>query len=325
MGWFDEQIRERKQHDQDVLEDAFFSIAGAVSGKRIFRMLNDESRRTFTAIEEVLKYYHIKSREIPEGMKDRNEQLEYLMRPYGIMRRSVNLEKGWYQDAIGAMLAVRKTDGTAAALIPTGLTGYSFTDENGRKVKVNRKNAEQFEVEAISFYKAFPLSKIGISGLLRYLVMCLSKADFILFGAAALALTLIGLLAPKINYLIFSDVLASGSMRLLFAITVFSVCVSVSTLLISSVKRLLMARIETKLGLSIEAATMMRILSLPADFFKDYSAGELSSRAGYIGALCNTIISVLLGTGLTSLFSCSISRRFLVMQERLWFQRCCFF
>lgn len=303
MGWFDEQIKERKQHDQDVLEDAFLSIAGAVSGRRISQKLNDESRRTLTAIGEILKYYRVKSREIPDGMKDRNEQLEYLMRPYGIMRRSVDLEKGWYKDAIGAMLAVRETDGAAVALIPTGLLGYSYTDESGRKVKVNRKNAEQFEVEAVSFYKAFPLSKIGIAGLFGYIVMCLSKADFILFGIAALALTLIGLLAPKINYLIFSDVLASGSMRLLFAITVFSVCVSVSTLLISSVKRLLMARIETKLGLSIEAAAMMRILSLPADFFKDYSAGELSSRAGYIGALCNTLLSVLLGTGLTSLFS----------------------
>lgn len=303
MGWFDEQIKERKQYDQNVLEDSFLSIAGAVSGKRLSQMLNDENRRSLTAIGEILKYYHVKSREVPDNMKDRNEQLEYLMRPYGIMRRSVNLEKGWYKDAVGAMLAVRKSDGTVAALIPTGLSGYSFTDENGKRIKVNRRNADLFEVEAISFYKAFPLSKIGIAGLLQYTAMCLSPADFILFGIATLALTLIGLLSPKISHLIFSDVLESGSMRLLYAITVFSICVSLSTLLISSVKRLLMARIETKMSLSVEAATMMRILSLPADFFKDYSAGELSSRAQYIGALCNTLISVVLGTGLTSLFS----------------------
>ncbi len=33
------------------------------------------------------------------------------MRPYGIMRRTVYLEKGWYKDAIGAMLGVMKETG----------------------------------------------------------------------------------------------------------------------------------------------------------------------------------------------------------------------
>ena len=48
---------------------------------------------------------------------------------------------------------------------------------------------------------------------------------------------------------------------------------------------------------------MMRILSLPATFFKTYSAGELSSRAQYINGLCTQMTSMALTTGLTSLFS----------------------
>ena len=32
MGWFDEQIKQRKQNDQDVFTDAFINIAGAVMG-----------------------------------------------------------------------------------------------------------------------------------------------------------------------------------------------------------------------------------------------------------------------------------------------------
>jgi ABC-type bacteriocin/lantibiotic exporter with double-glycine peptidase domain len=77
----------------------------------------------------------------------------------------------------------------------------------------------------------------------------------------------------------------------------------VSTLLIGVLKSLLMARINTKLSLAVEAATMMRVLSLPPSFFKSYSAGELSGRAQYIGSLCNMLISTLLSTGLTSVFS----------------------
>ena len=48
---------------------------------------------------------------------------------------------------------------------------------------------------------------------------------------------------------------------------------------------------------------MMRVMSLPADFFKQYSSGELSSRASQVGTLCRMLVSTVLSTGLTSLFS----------------------
>lgn len=48
---------------------------------------------------------------------------------------------------------------------------------------------------------------------------------------------------------------------------------------------------------------MMRILSLPADFFKAYSSGDLSSRAQYINLLCQQMVTVVLSTAMTSLFS----------------------
>ena len=48
---------------------------------------------------------------------------------------------------------------------------------------------------------------------------------------------------------------------------------------------------------------MMRVLSLPADFFKKYSSGELSSRAQYIQSICSMLVSTVISTGLTSVFS----------------------
>lgn len=124
-----------------------------------------------------------------------------------------------------------------------------------------------------------------------------------MIALATLALSLIGMFSPMISKLLFDRVLMSGSVRLLIAITVFSVCVSISTLLISAVKNMIAARIETKLNISVDAATMMRIMSLPADFFKQYSAGELSNRASQVGVLCKMLASTVLSAGLTSVFS----------------------
>lgn len=304
MGWFDEQIRQRKQHDDDVFSDSFVNMASAVMGAKVSAALNDTGAATKSAIDEILKFYHVKSREIPDGIKDKNEQLEFLLRPYGIMRRTVKLEGAWYRDAVGAMLGVFKSDGSVVALLPTGLSGYSYFDaKTGKRKKINRKNRGLFEEEAVAFYKPFPLKKLGISSLLKFILQTLSVSDFVLIALATLAVSLIGLFSPRLNKLLFSDVLSSGSVRLLAALAVFMVAVSVSSMLISSVKGLITARINTKLSVSVEAATMMRVMSLPADFFKEYSSGELSSRAMQISALCNMIISAVLSTGLTSIFS----------------------
>lgn len=303
MGWFDEQIKQRKQNDDDMFAEAFSGIAHAVTGTKIAG-INNEAQRTKNAVDEILHYYHVKSIEVPDSVREINERLEYLLRPYGIMRRTVKLEKGWYKEAVGAMLAVKKKDGSAVALIPSGFSGYSYFDEEtGKRVRVGRKTQLLFEDEAIAFYASFPLKKIGMKDLAMHIVKSLSVADFVLVALATLAVTLIGLLTPELTNLLFSEVLDSGSLRLLLAIAVFMICVTFSSLLISGVKALLTARINTKMGLSVQAATMMRILSLPADFFKKYSAGDLASRSNSVQALCNMLVSAVLSTGLTSIFS----------------------
>ena len=304
MGWFDEQIRDRKHNDDEAFAEAFANMASAVTGGKIEASLNNDRAVTKDAIDEILRYYHVKSREVPDEIGDVNEQLEYLMRPFGIMRRTVTLEKGWYRDAVGAMLGVLRESGRVVALIPTGISGYSYFDyDTGKRKKINHKNQQLFEAEAIAFYKPFPLKKISLPSLASYIVRTLSASDFVMIALATLALSLIGMFSPMISKLLFDRVLMSGSVRLLIAITVFSVCVSISTLLISAVKNMIAARIETKLNISVDAATMMRIMSLPADFFKQYSAGELSNRASQVGVLCKMLASTVLSAGLTSVFS----------------------
>lgn len=304
MGWFDEQIRQRKKNDDEMFADAFAGIAGAVMGARVTAAMNSERQKARNAVDEILKFYRIRPGELPESVTDLNEQLEFLLRPHGVMRRAVNLEKGWYRDASGAMLAVRKSDGAPVALLPSGLSGYAFFDETkGKRVRINRKNQDLFEEEALAFYTSFPLRKMGLKDLVLFTVRTLSVADFVLFALVTLAVTLIGLLSPKLTNLLLSDVLESGNLRLLLSLAVFMVCVSASSLLIGGVRSLLMARINTKTDLAVQAASMMRVLSLPADFFKEYASGDLSVRASQISTLCSMLIQAVLSTGLTSLFS----------------------
>ena len=304
MGWFDEQIRQRRDADNAVFEDSFLNMAGAVMGRRMSEALNDDRQKAADAIGEILKYYHVKPQEVPETITDMNEVLEYLLRPSGIMRRNVNLDKGWYRDAVGAMLGTRADDGSLVALIPTGLKGYSFVDlTTGKRVKLTNRTEKLIERGAIAFYKPFPLQKMGMGSLLKYILEQIAPADAALIAISMLACTLVGMLTPKLNQMLFSDVLASGSATVLLGMGVFMACVAISSILLGTARSLVTARVGTKLNLCVEAATMMRILSLPPDFFKSYSAGELSNRSQYLNALASQMVSVAMSTGLTSIFS----------------------
>lgn len=304
MGWFDEQIRERKKNDAMVFEESFVQIAQSVLGKKLAAGILDDAALTKNAIDSVLKYYGIKPKEIPDNLRDADEQLEYLLRPNGIMRRNVQLEKGWHKDAYGAMLGRRRDNGKMVALIPGKFSGYSFTDEEtGKTIRISKQNEDMIEREALAFYLPFPLKKMKMTSLLQYILGMVSGGDVALFTGETLLLTLIGMLLPLLNRSLFSDVTGSGSGQALLAITVFMICVIASSTLIGIAKSVAIVRINTKLHMSVEAASMMRIMSLPASFFKKYSAGELASRSSHISELCDMLINSVLSVGLTGIFS----------------------
>ena len=252
MGWFDEQIKQRKQSDDQLFEEAFIRMADAVLGTRMASAYQSDEAKASGEIGEILKYYKIKPREVPDTVKGLDDRLEYLLRPHGIMRRNVQLQKGWYKDATGAMLGRRKDDGSVVALIPRGLTGYACYDAKAAQwVKIGRKNEDLFDDEAICFYKPFPLTKLTVPTLMRYLVECFDKADIILVALATLAVSLVGLLLPRLNALLFGQVIHSGSLSMLLGMAVFMISVSISQLLIQSINTLLTGRIQAKLNLSV--------------------------------------------------------------------------
>ncbi len=304
MGWFSEQIKQRKNSDNDAFFESFENIADAVMGRKVASAMNYNKAVAQSSIDIILKYYHIKSIEIPSHIDDVNEQLEYLLRPNGIMRRKVKLEKGWYKDAVGPMLGIFKDTGHVVAIIPSGFAGYRYYDiENEKFLKVNRENQDLFDEEAFAFYKPFPLKKLSIASLIKYTLSTMSVSDAMLMLISTLAVTLVGMFSPQITNILFSAVIENESIRLLLAILVFSVCVSISSMLFSVVKSLINAKLNTKMSINIQAATMMRVMSLPASFFKGYSAGDLYTRVSGIDTLCSMLVSTLFSTGLTAIFS----------------------
>jgi len=304
MGWFDEQIKQRRESDQDILEDSFFRMSSVVMDKWSANRLEDERLIARQAIDDILKYYHQKPADIPEDITNFAEQLEIALRPSGLMVREVELEENWFSDAYGPMLGYMKDTDTAVALLPGGVFGYYFKDPaTGRKTRVTRKTAKLFAREALCFYQPLPMKKLGIPDLLLYMKKNISQGDIILIVAATLAVTLVGMIEPRVYSLITGTIMKNHNMNLMIGMCVFLLCSAFVSQMIGLIRTLLMDRINTKTSQAVEASVMMRILSLPVSFFRKYSSGELSSRADSVSSLCGMILNNILSIGLSSLMS----------------------
>ena len=221
MGWFENQIEERRNADDQLLEDSFVKVAGVVLGKRTAEKIGDARIVSKSAIDEIVKYYHCKPVEVPEAIETTEDQLAYCLRPHGLMYRTVELTEDWYRDAFGPILAFTKEEELPVALLPGAVYGYTYLDlETGKRKRIDKRSAAQFLSEAVCFYRPLPQKKLGIPDLFLYMKSCISMSDVVMIVAATLALTLIGLAMPRITRALTGPVLASGRADALVGIAV---------------------------------------------------------------------------------------------------------
>ena len=240
---------------------------------------------------------------VPDKVDDVDEQLEFLLRPSGIMRRRVELLGSWYKDGIGPLLAATK-DGKVIALLPGKFGGYTYFDHSSaKKVKVTKKTAEHIGIDAYCFYKALPSGKLTVRDLLIFMVSSFDFSALVMAAATTLAVTLLGMLIPYANKQLFTNVITSGQNFQVLAVAVLLFGASLSTALINITSQVLIAKITIKVNVAVQSASMARVLTLPASFFKEYSAGNLAQRLSNLNMLSGQMEGIIIKTGLSTLMS----------------------
>lgn len=304
MRWLESQIDARARLDAELTERAYAKLAGSVTdAESAPRFEVDDLEQVEGAVRSCLAYNGLEAGDVPDSVRDIDERIDWLCRPSGTMHRTVNLEKGWQRQAFGALLGKLDT-GEVIALLPRGLHGYCYKEPGtGRKVKVTKDVASHIQAEAVFFYKPLPAHSLRVRDLFTFIVRVFSRSDYTMIVIMAVVAALIGLVPPWANKIAFGMVVPSGDASLVIPIAGLLVGTAVSTVLISASRNLVMARLSTKLGVTIEAAAFGRILLLPPSFFKKYASGDLASRIFSLSSLAQNIASMSLGVGLTSLLS----------------------
>ncbi len=297
MGWFDDQIREKIKSDQEVFEDSIFNMAASVVDSSGEKDINDKRFVTRKAVEEIIKYYGYKPKDSDGDLKD-------IVKSYGIMYRQVRLHGDWYDDAHGPMLAYYGEDEEAIALMPKQIKGYAFYDyKKGKEVRVDRKTAANIKEEAFCFYKPLPRRKLGVADLVHYAIQCLAFGDFLILAGLILLATLISMLSPALTAVLTEFVLDQKNIAMLAGTAILFIVAEVTSQIITAFAQLMEERIDVKMSVNVEAATMSRVLSLPMSFYKGFSSGELSSRVSSVSMLCKLIVDNIFTSLLSIIFS----------------------
>ena len=261
-----------------------------------------EEAETKQAIFQILNHFGASVPEIPKNIKNLGEQLEYILRPSGMMKRAIKLNGSWWKNGTGAILAHKK-NGEVVALIPNKFYGYHYIDKSGKKINLKKSNVQEFGKEAFGFYQPLPSGPVKIVDLLKFMAKNVSPTSIMMLLGVYLVMQLLGMTLPYVTNIIYGIVVPSGSLDLLKTVSMTLVGLLVGRLSIKIIQECLRARIHGKLNLAINSAIMMRLFNLPVNFFKNYSSGDLAGRSGYVAILCRTISETFLSTVLTALFS----------------------
>ena len=302
MGWFEHQIDERRREDDRRLDESLRGLSDAITG-RSTREGTDAAVRARSALSAVLAYYGEKLPEDLDTVKrgDIEGFIDNDLRVTGIMARPVRLTHGWRTEAVGAMLGFLK-DGSPVALLPRTRGGYravGLADGKGS----SSHGLPELKEEAYCFYRPLPLRALKIPDLVVFMLKSLDRSDYAAVVAATAAATLLGMLVPSLNRIIFGPVISLGRGSIIIPVFCLLVGIGVSQVLLGCVRSLCMSRLNTKIDVPLEAAIMMRVLSLPASFFARYQTGDLSSRVTSVSIVAKTLQSLILTGTLNSLFS----------------------
>lgn len=218
--------------------------------------------------------------------------------------RLVSLPAGWHKQDIGIMIGYWGEEKQLAALLPSSPEHYrAVTPGHPQGIPIDDETAEQIAKDAFACYAGFPARALKVMDLLKFMFRQCWKADYRTIIITSLVAGLIPLATPIITETIFQDIIPILDRQGLATVTQALMVTSFTTAALSIVRSIAIMRIATKIEITSESALWGRLLSLPPNFFRRYTVGELAGRMGGLGGVKGLVSGNFVGTVFSFIFS----------------------
>lgn len=217
--------------------------------------------------------------------------------------RQVRLDDGWWRGEQGPLLGFLKDDSQPIALLPRRRSGYELVDAPGSAGRVvDAAVAATLAPIAYTFYRPFPAGPVGFTTLVRFgAAGCQRELRAIL--VTGLLIGLVGMALPIATGILIDTIIPSTDRTQLGQwIAILLVCTA-ATALFQVTRSVALIRLEMKMAYAVQAAVWDRLISLPARFFRDSTAGELATRTNGLETVRETLSGAAIRAILGGVFS----------------------
>ena len=218
--------------------------------------------------------------------------------------REIVLEKDWYRDDTGSVLAFRMEDDAPVACISRGPRKHLIYDpKTGRVQPLDRETASGLKPRAFMFYRPFPEKPLSKWDVFRFGMQKVYPGDIVRLLVLALAGTLVGLLIPYLNEQVFDKFIPAGNTPGLVQFGAVLLACSLGNISFTIVKNLASFRSMNAMEYAVQSAAFDRLFNLPESFFRKYDAADLGQRVLGLAQIYNVLAQSLTLSLLSAVFS----------------------
>lgn len=295
------QFQQREQLNSFVVESALSSLASVIEPQQETPRFEQATPLLVAAgaVARVMGITITAPAELAELENNRNP-VEVLARSSQFRTRIVRLEENWWRNDCGPLLGYTQ-DEHPVALLPAG-KGYIVLDGVTRsRTVVNAQVAATLKLQAYQFYRPLPeishpveLFQFGSRGYVKDIASVL---------AVGIIGSVLGMVVPQATALLVDQAIPDSDRSLLWQIGLALLAIALGRSAFELSQGIIALRVESGADSGLQTAIWDRLLRLSPAFFRDYSSGDLVSRALAVRQIRAKVSGVTLRTLFSGLFA----------------------
>ncbi|MFI9572837.1 NHLP bacteriocin export ABC transporter permease/ATPase subunit [Microbispora rosea] len=222
----------------------------------------------------------------------RTDPLQAIALASGVRTRRIRLDDRWWRRDIGPMVGYRSSDGEPVALLPIGSRYVMAAPGEERVTPITPAVAATLTRHADVLYEPLPPAVTGVGGLLRF-GLAKNRKDLWTLLSLGTLVACIGLLVPAMTGLVLGTYVARAEREMIVQGALLVIAGSLVAASLSVVQNFAALRIEGRSSARLQAGAWMRLLSLPATFFTNYSTAELGTTVLGVSVVQETLSGVM--------------------------------
>ncbi len=195
-------------------------------------------------------------------MSERIDPVERIAVASRVRTRAVRLDGRWWGENAGPLVGHRAASGAPVALLWRRGGYEAVHPTSGRRTRVGKNNADEFEPQGVMFYRPLPDRPLTPWRLFRFSLRG-TRGDVRNLALAGLVTVVIGALVPIATGQVLGVLVPNGEKSLIVQVSLALMITSVVSAAFMLLQNLTVLRMEGRMESTLQPALWDRLLRLP--------------------------------------------------------------